>query len=154
MAKRAKIGDVIEIKLNKGVSYAVYTHKNNMYGPLLRIFNHIYMERPTDFNTLFSAAPTFSYFFPLGAAVSRGIVTIVGNIAVPVHMQDFPIFRTGTPNPVTNKVSAWWLWDGENEWCVGEITQEQRKLSILGIVNDTYLVEKIESGWTPENDVR
>ena len=62
------------------------------------------------------------------------------------------LVRGGVIDPSTRKVKVWWLWDGEKEWRVGEITAEQRGLPIRGVWNDTLLIERIESGWTPETD--
>ena len=42
--------------------------------------------------------------------------------------------------------------DGEKEWRIDGMTQEQRKLSIRGVWNDTLLVERINACWTPETD--
>jgi hypothetical protein len=146
--KRLKIGDIVEITTGKGLAYAHYTHKHHTpprYGALLRVFGKIHGVRPGDFTELVRNRPTFMCFFPLGAAVNRGIVSIVGNVAVPLEAQAFPTFRAGMAN-------VWWLWDGEKEWRVGELTAEQRRLSIRGVWNDTLLIERIESGWTPETD--
>jgi len=55
-------------------------------------------------------------------------------------------------NPVTRKVDVWWLWDGQEEWKVGDLTAEQRRLSIRGVWNDTLLRDRLESGWRPETD--
>ncbi len=91
-------------------------------------------------------------FFPLNAAIDQHIVSIVANVALPSDAQKFPTFRAGVVDPATRKVGVWWLWDGEKEWRVGQLTVEQRCLSIRGVWNDTLLIERIESGWTPETD--
>ena len=46
----------------------------------------------------------------------------------------------------------WWLWDGEKEWQIGSITNEQRKLPIRQIWNDTMLIARLEQEWRPETD--
>ena len=94
----------------------------------------------------------FSTFFPLGAAVNRCIVSVVGNATIPEKQKPFPLFRNGVVDPKTKKVETWWLWDGEKEWCIGKLTKEQRRLPLNEVWNDTLLVERIESGWTPETD--
>jgi hypothetical protein len=152
---RLKIGDIVEITTGKGLAYAHYTHKHHThprYGALLRVFGKLHGVRPSDFTELARNRPAFMCFFPLGAAVNRGIVSIVGNVVVPLEAQAFPTFRAGVIDPSTRKVKVWWLWDGEKEWRVGEITAEQRRLPIRGVWNDTLLIERIESGWTPETD--
>jgi hypothetical protein len=151
MAK-LKIGDVVEIKTANGLVYAQYTHKHKQFGALLRVFRRFYEARPDDFVKLVEDKPTFMCFFPLNAAVDRNIVSIAGNVMVPSEAQAFPIFRDGIVDPATRKVGVWWLWDGEEEWRVGELTAEQRKLSIREVLNDTLLIERIEAGWTPETD--
>ncbi|GGY20444.1 hypothetical protein [Paludibacterium paludis] len=151
MAK-LKIGDIVEIKTGKGLTYAQYTHKHKQYGALLRVFGNFYCARPGDFAELVKNRPAFICFFPLSAAVDQGIVSIVDNVAVQSEAQAFPTFRAGVIDPSTRKVGVWWLWDGEKEWRAGELTAEQRKFPIRGVWNDTLLIERIESGWTPETD--
>lgn len=151
MAK-LKIGDVVEIMTAKGLFYAQYTHKHKQYGALLRVCRHSFNTRPCNFSELVEEEPAFMCFFPLSAAVDKGIVLIVSNIALPPNAIKFPTFRAGVVDPATRRVSVWWLWDGENEWRVGDLSAEQRKLPIRGVWNDTLLVERIESGWVPEAD--
>ena len=151
MAK-LKIGDVVEIKTGKGLSYAQYAHRHKQYGALLRVFDNFYDARPDDFDELVKSKLKFMCFFPLSAAIDRDIVSIVDNVALPLDAQKFPTFRAGVVDPATRKVGVWWLWDGEKEWRVGELTVEQRRLSIRGVWNDTLLIERIESGWMPETD--
>jgi hypothetical protein len=155
MAKKVKIGDVFEIKTKKGLAYAQYTHfhaKPPRYGYLIRILPGFFHIRPSGFSDLVNLRSVFVKFFPLQAAVNRNIVTIVANESIPVEALSFPVFRAGMIDPKTKKVHVWWFWDGEREWKIGAITEEQKKMPIRGLVNDTMLIELIESGWTPEND--
>jgi len=149
MAK-LKIGDVVEIKTTKGLVYAHYTNKDSKWGSLLRVFQRFYDIRPEGLEDVVKGEPMFITFFPLSAAVKQDIVSIAGNVVVPPEAQAFPIFRNGVPDPVTRKIKVCWLWDGEKEWKVGELTPALRKLPILEVVNDTLLIERIESGWTSE----
>ena len=150
--RKVKIGDVVEIRTRQGLAYAHYTHKHKLYGALLRVFNGIHDAPLNTYEDVVTQRPAFSVFFPLSAAVNKKIVSIVGNVAVPSEAQIFPIFRGGTVHPSTHKVEVWWLWDGEREWRVGDLTDEQRTFPILGVWNDTLLIERIESHWTPETD--
>ena len=84
--------------------------------------------------------------------MNRAIVSIAGNVGVPDALKPFPIFRDGVADPRTGKVANWWFWDGEKEWRVGDLTHEQRLMPIRGVWNDTLLIERIETGWTPESD--
>jgi hypothetical protein len=149
----ARIGDIVEIGTGAGLAFAHFTHKHPQYGALLRVFSKVYDRRPIDITDVVGGAPSFNCFFPLGAALRRGIVSIVGWIQLSDRAAQFPVFRTGMPDREGN-VSQWWLWDGEHEWRVGDLTPAQRRLSILGTINDTLLIDRILSGWTPELDGR
>lgn len=52
---------------------------------------------------------------------------------------------------MTGHVGPWRLWDGEREWAVPALTADQRRLSPRGIVNHAMLIERITSGWRPED---
>lgn len=147
-----KIGDVVEICTANGLAYAKYVQKHKQYGALIKVFRGFYEDRPDPIAQVVSGEALFQCFFPLSAAVKRNIVKIVGSSPLSSEEARFPIFRAGVVNPATGKVETWWLWDGDNEWRVDRLTAEQRKLPIRGVWNDALLVERIERGWTPEND--
>jgi|SRR5882762_10347375 len=150
---RPKIGDIIEIPTSKGLAYAQYTHQHPQFGGLIRVFETLFQQRPDDFISLVNGPVRFSTFFPLRAAVSKGIFKVVEHHGVADPNRAFPVFRSGIADPKTKKVAVWWLWDGQREWRVGEITPEQRKLPLRSTWNDTMLVQRIEEGWRPEIDV-
>lgn len=153
MAKKIKIGDIIEIPTAKGFAYAQFTHAHARYGALLRVLPGFFKSKPSEFSEFIQKQEIFVTFFPLQAAVNRGIFKVVTNCPVPDFANSFPLFKTGLPDPVTNKVKDWWLWDGEKEWKIGELKPEQISLPIRGVWNDTLLIERIESGWTANTEV-
>ncbi len=150
--KRPRIGDIVEIVTGKGLGYAQYSHKHPVYGYLLRVFKPVFGARPGDFKALILEEPGFLTFFPLSAAVNRGLVTIAGHEDLPLSAQPFPIFRSGLINARTRQVDAWWLWNGEKERRIDTLSCDQYRLPIREIINDTLLIERIETGWTPETD--
>lgn len=147
-----KIGDIIEIKTTLGNSYAQYTHRSFRYGALIRVFKKVYRERPETIDSITDDNLRFSTFFPLKAAVENKIVEVIGNKSVSVELSEFPMFRAGVVDPSSGKVASWWLWDGENEEQIGRLTEEQKHYPIRGVWNDTLLIERIESNWTPYTD--
>lgn len=154
--KRPQIGDIVEIKTPKGLAYAQYTHKHDeppKYGALIRVLPGLYKSRPSEFSELVQQTERFFVFFPLGAAVARGIVTIVAHEEVPKRCRPFPLFRDGVKNPATGRVETWWLWDGEREWKVGDLKPEQYNLPIRAVWNDTLLIQRIVEGWSPVDEV-
>ncbi len=149
---RLKIGDLVEVSTSQGLVYAQYTHKNSRYGALLRVFNNVYAEKPLHLEDTINDELRFSTFFPLKAAVDQGIVKIVGNFSVSKEFSQFPVFRAGVVDPSTGKVAIWWLWDGNSEERIGSLSDDQKHLPIRGVWNDTLLIERIESNWTPYTD--
>jgi len=152
LAKRIKIGDIIEVPTPRGVAYAQYINKHKTYGALLRVFSQLHDDRPSDVSQPLDGDVQFICFFPLQAAINQEIVSVVGHDVVPPEASDFPTFRSGVLDPATGKVAVWWFWDGEKEWRVGTLTNNQRSMPIRGVWNDTLLVDRIVSGWRPEND--
>lgn len=147
-------GDVFLIKTSKGNGYFQFVRKNALMGSLIRVLPGIYPDRIPDLDALVVCETNFWTFFPVAASVKYGDVQKVRNCAIPEHARAFPLFRAGIANPSTGKVEDWWLWDGEREWRVGSITEEQRKLPIRGSWNNTLLIKRIEEGWLPEKDPR
>lgn len=148
---KVALGDVVEMPTPQGLSYLQFTHRHPIYGELVRVLPGLYDERLDSFEDVVARRARFCTFFPLQAAVAKGIVAVVANEEIPAEARPFPLFRTGLVNS-EGRVENWWLWDGDREWPVGKLTDEQRHLPIRGIWNDTLLVERIVSGWTPESD--
>ena len=154
---RPRIGDIIEIPTPKGLAYAQFTHKHDTpphYGALLRVLPGLFPQRPSDFADLVCQRPQFSTFFPLGAACNRGIVRVVASEAIPPHSASFPIFRGSHRDKTGKRAGPWFLWDGQHEWRVQSLSDEQlRDYPPRGIRNDTLLIERILAGWRHEEDV-
>jgi hypothetical protein len=153
--KRPKLGDIVEIKTPDGLAYAQFVNKHDQppnYGPLIRVLPGLYKSRPSDFFDLVSQPERFLVFFPLGPAVSRGIVTVVANEPIPDHLIGFPILRSPGARDASGRILNWWLWDGRTKWRVDELSADQRKLSLAVIWNDTLLIQRIVEGWSPERE--
>ncbi|MHC8393470.1 hypothetical protein ACYZT8_07365 [Pseudomonas sp. LB3P93] len=148
-----KIGDVFAIETTSGKAYFQFVKKIPPMGSLIRVLPGTYNELP-DLDALVEEKTNFWIFFPVSAALKQGIIHKTKVCVIPEHSQKTPIFRTGVVDPSTGRVDAWWFWNGEREWKVGEITQEQRAYPIRGTWNDTLLVQRIEEGWLPEKDKR
>jgi hypothetical protein len=148
---KPKFGDVYEIVTPDGLAYMQYTHESPRFGSLIRVLPDVFETRPDDLEALASRKERFNAFFPLEAASKQGIAELAGTAPVPEEAREFPTFRSGRRNPDTGEFGTWWLWDGEDEWRVDELTDEQRDLSPRGIVNDTRLIERIVGGWTPRD---
>jgi hypothetical protein len=152
MPRGARVGDVAEIVTPNGLAYVQMTHRNRLFGALIRSLPGFFGSRPSSLPELVAGPSAFLVFYPLGAALTRKIVTLVEKMDVPGHARAFPLFRSGTPDLTTKKVNNWWFWNGEESWPVGALTAEQRKMPIRMIVNHDALITMLTSGWTPERD--
>jgi hypothetical protein len=152
MGKRVRLGDVIEIPTSKGLAYAQYSHKKDQWGALLRVLPGFFLKRPDDFGRVVAQKERFVTFFPLQAAVNRGIFKVVANEDVPVTAMGFPVFRAAGLRDRSGRPHHWNLWDGEREWRVAQLSEDQWKLPIRSVWNDTLLIERIEEEWTPEKE--
>lgn len=149
--KRPKLGDIIEIKTKKGLSYCQYTHNISNWGALIRVFKTKYNNQPVDFKLVINDEIQFSTFFPLGAACNRNIVTIVSNQPIPGELLKFPLFKAPGFIDKTGNIINWFLWDGKHDMPIKSLTNEYKNLPYREIINDTLLIERIENNWNQSN---
>ena len=150
MAKRVKMGDVVQILTSRGIAYAQMTHKHQGYGPLLAVFEGIHDQPPADFADLVAADPQFRAFFPLQPAVNQGLLSIVANLPVAASNSVFPLFRSCVCDR-EGKRGPWWIWDGQTETMLTRaLTDEEKRFSLRGIISAPLLVERIENNYRPQ----
>lgn len=148
----AKPGDVFYINTKKGRAYLQYIKKVPNFSYMIRVFSGFYEGIHPELTGIVKYPVSFLIFFPIMAAERRKIVHKCGNVPLDEESKKIPVFRYGIPDFETKKVPVWCFWDGEKEWPVENLTDEQRKLPMKVIVNDIELIDRIERGWTPEND--
>jgi len=151
---RPRIGDVIEIETPKGLAYAHYTHRHQdppRYGALLRVLPGLHARRPSDFAPIVEQDDRFCVFFPLGAAANRGLVRIVANAVIPDAKQAFPVFRSRVI--VGDQVGPWKIWAGTTERSARRGDRWTRH-AVRQVWNDALLIDRIASGWSPDDDPR
>jgi hypothetical protein len=125
-----------------------------IYGRFIRVVEGIWGARPQDLNEVVNAPTRFFIFFPVAAALNQKIVSLAGNLAVPSQFADFPLMRKAGLEPLGGGKLDWWLWDGNEDWRIGPLTPDQRKLSIASVVNYTMLIHMIDTDWRPETDIQ
>lgn len=153
MAKRVRVGDVVEFSLRSGFGYGQYVQKDPEMGYLLRVMPGVYRTRPLNLNEVVASKSAFQRFFPLQRAVNIGAVRIVGSEPVPAFESEFRVFRAGSPNLGDGSPRVWTLWTN-GKWSPASLPdRELRKLPLLGIVNDTWIHEKLEMGWKQEDEI-
>jgi hypothetical protein len=79
MAKRPRIGDIIEIPTQRGLAYAQYALRDPLMGAMIRVMPELFTHPPKDFSRQTEMPPRFITFFPIGTAIHRGVFEIVGS---------------------------------------------------------------------------
>jgi hypothetical protein len=149
--KRARQGDIIEVKTSRGLAYAQYCAKHPKYGDAIRVLPGFFHARPKDWRALLSQEGYFT-FYPVGAAVSQGLVELVASLPVPAgHELPSTYRRAGWRTP-EGKVTAWLICDGAKEVLRTELTADEKRLFIAAIWNHEFLVERLVAEWRPEQE--
>ncbi|GAA5497653.1 hypothetical protein Rhal01_03853 [Rubritalea halochordaticola] len=141
--RRPKVGDVIEVPANGGYYYGVVSHRHD-YGDVLRIINKCHALPLKDIPAFEAASDMITLQCIFKGELTNGSLKKVGKIALPEKLRDFPLFRSGTPNHKTGKVEVWWLWDGENDIRIGELSEEQKQLPRAGALDNEAMVIHLE----------
>ncbi|MGJ8678524.1 MAG: hypothetical protein ACSHX0_13500 [Akkermansiaceae bacterium] len=147
--RRPKIGSVVEVPTELGFFYGLVTHRHD-WGDVVRFFKDSFktplssFELFEDESKLITKQCIFS-----GKLEEGGEVQVVGKSVVPKELLSFPLFRGGTPHHETKKVNVWFIWDGENEWEVGDLTEDQKLLPRLGALDNEAVVIHLEGRTHP-----
>lgn len=146
MKKRARIGDVVEAKAPGGFAYLHYIGKHPEYAEGVLVCPKIYAKRPSLNSGLFVDA--YFRFYPVGAAISWGLVKVVGNLPAP----DFPSrLRRGAGHRGI-KVVSWIIKEGNKEVLKKKLSMEELKIPIVEFPSHDLLIEDIAEGWRPEHE--
>jgi hypothetical protein len=160
MAKeKVKIGDIAEIETPAGLGYVQYTHDGGDMGQLVRVLPGLYPTRPDDFVELAKHKELYFIFYPLKHALRAGQTQIVSSQPVPDWARPVPRMRHPAGRASDGRTSNWRILDARASLTVpflrqtpvvGELTPDQRKLSIHRLCPHSAMVKELARGWTPE----
>ena len=140
---RVKPGLAFSIICDRGFAIGLYTHKHLRLGELVWLADGFWDEEPTASDVANIRSWRWCVFFPLGAAVRRGLVTPIADVAIPAELVEFPTLRNGS------KRQGWFrLQDGDLN-SLDPTTDASLPIAML--VNDTRLKEMLVTGWEPED---
>lgn len=152
MARTARFGDLIEIPLlNDQCAYAIYTHRHQTFGWVIHVFQGRF-DHPLDPLEIVALPPRFAMLFPVNTATKRGLVRFVGHVEVPAALKLFPTFKS--TNALQEKAKCWFLWDGERDWRVDMLSEDEKRLPPNEYLSFDLVQERIASDWRPEDDPR
>lgn len=154
MGRSIRIGDIFELSTPKGFAYVQYVYEDVTCGSLIRVLPGLFEARPSSFERLVQMREPFVVYFPLKAAVNRRIVHVVGTSPLPFdRVYPPPLISGGEVLPNGHRVK-WRIYKGDGTMTLlDELDAEQRTYSPYEVWNDTLLIERICSGWKPEDDV-
>ncbi len=143
MAK-LQVSDIFEIETELGFSYLQWTHSHPTHTDVLRIFKTKYKSRPDDISLVIKDEIEFTVLCAVKAAHRANALPKVGTAPIRDDLKDFPVFRSAA-NGRDLELGTWWIWDGNNETKIGDIlTDEQKQLPRLMILNVSAIVDRIE----------
>ncbi|HLM42954.1 MAG TPA: ribonuclease E inhibitor RraB [Myxococcaceae bacterium] len=151
--KRARPGDILEVRTPRGLAYVHYTSRHPEYGDAIRVLPGFFSTRPSDFMALVTRPEAYFTFYPASAAVSQGLVEVVSGHPV-AQGQELPaVYRREGASDHEGRVLAWLICDGTKETLVRELSDEQRHLPIAAMWNHEALIHYLTTEWRPEQDI-
>jgi hypothetical protein len=155
--KRARIGDVCEIRTPAGLAYVQCTHDGLSMGQLVRVLPGLYSSRP-NMAKLVKDKELYFVFYTLDAAIKAGGALIVGNEPVPDWAKSYPLMRKHGARDRDGRTLTWKIVDASTPFTpdvlrqtpnVSLLTPEQQRLSIFSLWPHPVMVKELARGWTP-----
>jgi len=149
-SKEINLGDIFSLETNKGTACfqcveIPFDVKNEV--ELIKVFYKLFDQKLFDLDAV-TQNDFFFTRFPLKAALRRKFVKKIGNMTLPEDFASPSFFRTENPFG-----KGWHIVNSKTLFreTVTELTEDQKKLSPWGIMNDTLIIERLEAGWRLEN---
>jgi Immunity protein 26 len=153
---RLKVGDIFEIPLKKSrFAYAqcIYIDRGpDGYGPLMRIFDPITKESLDDAESIAQMQTAFYAFSGFNTKHVQERVRKLGNVTLSKKDAEPPMLKT-TGDLKRRRSSIWFLWTPKGLQEISSLPRKYDGLSLLQYVNLLALVDRIEKGWRPKDEI-
>ena len=147
--KRPKAGDILEVSIDDGRAYLHYLGKHPEYGDAIRVLaGDVVPEDTRAFEALVAAG--YVGFYPVVAAVSQGLVRVVGHREVTLGIPS-KLRRAGARAKV-GKVLTWIIENEGRERLVKRLSRRDKALPIAAIWNHEMLRSRLSQAWRPEQE--
>ena len=146
MPPRVKPGLAFWIVCDLGFAVGIVTHKTPRQGTLIWIAEPIFDEEPTVDQVVQIHQWRWPIFFPLGTFLHRKAAILIGVIALPPELEEFPVLRSRH-------------FGGRGGWDLVKFVDGSSRtngictdptIPVYQLVNDIALKEMIVSGYRPE----
>ena len=154
MVRKISLGDIFELKTEKGLAYIQYVLKDPYHSYLVRVLDGVFKTRPSVFSELVRKKEIYYEFVPpLLYELNKKIIAHVGCEEVPEKFKTMPVFRIiGFPDNETQKVNSWRIWENGKERFIGKLTAKYLDTPTLSLSGTGGVAHSIEEGYTPRND--
>ena len=149
---KAKFGDIYEVQLSKGVAYVQYVFRHtagretSAHGPLIRVLPGLFKTPLSEPAAIAEKEERFVAFYWVPGAINDGDFKQVGAAPVQERFKKCPLFKNGA-------AENWRLWDGDTYTLVDPFPPQYFDLPTTELVPHSGLVNRIESGWHPRDEV-
>lgn len=151
MAKKARVGDVLEVQVPAGFAYVQYLGKHPGYGDVIRVLPGVHAEQVTDFSALV-AAEGYCTFYPATAFVARGFTRVVHSGPLPAGVGVPTTWRRVGARAPSGEIRTWVIEAPGEQIVRKELTDSERQLPIAAIWDHEYLVQSLSEGWSPAQE--
>lgn len=143
-----KLGDVFEIRTDKGLAYIQYTHDHKDFGALVRVLPGLFSRRPDNVNALVFGPTRFVVFYPIVDAAKRSLAQLIGSFPIPDHADAFPLMKWVKPK--LDGSLEWSVWNGRTHIRDGirSLSEEEMELPEVTIFDHDYLLQRLVSNWS------
>src|SRR3974377_1107119 len=106
-AKKARIGDIVEVRTPAGSGYVQYTHDAGSNGELVRVLPGLHENRVSDFAALAQQKELYFVFYIMNYAIRAGQAEVVSNQPVPEWAKAYPTMRHAAAFDDFGRVTRW-----------------------------------------------
>ena len=153
MVRKINLGDIFELKTEKGLAYIQYVLKDPYYSYLVRVLDGVFKTRPSVLGELVGKKEIYYQFVPpLLYELNKGVIKHVGCEEVPKKFKSIPEFRMIGMTDNNQKVNFWRLKKNGKERFIGKMTAKYLDTSTLGLSGIGAIINNIDEGYTPRND--
>jgi len=149
MRSRLVGGEILEVPVGGRFGYVQFLGTHREYGDAILV-NPALHERQARFGASFFTGG-YVTFYPACDAVTRKLIEVVAQSSPPSIPKRF---RRPRATDRDGRVESWVIEGGWRDVVKHELSDDERRMPIAGILNHASLSERMTKGWTPETDVR
>jgi hypothetical protein len=150
--KNSEIGSVYAIKTSIGYGLFQCVQHNDIGIDVVRVLQPI-IQNINEFSPeLLQESERYFIKFTVQAALNSKLIILIGKYNVPSSVKVPKKYRMLDFVPHRN-IRNWYIVDAKTNGLrlISNINEKFLSLSCDGIWNDTFLIERLEEGWTLEN---